>query len=189
ATESFDKYEYSKTKLESEKFFWQVLCDNYLEIIKDRLYNQDKYSKEDVESVKYSLYTAVIDVLKLMAPVMPYVTEAIYQMYFKQREGEKSIHIDSWPEYNAKHVDENSEKAGDMLVDISTVVRKVKSEKALALKTEVKKLTIKCKPEEKKLIEFVLDDLKAVTKSLEVEFGDDTDIVSEEFKIGVKVGL
>ncbi|MBU0535901.1 MAG: valine--tRNA ligase, partial [Nanoarchaeota archaeon] len=39
ATESFDKYEYSKTKLESEKFFWQVLCDNYLEIIKDRLYN------------------------------------------------------------------------------------------------------------------------------------------------------
>ncbi|MFC1754019.1 valine--tRNA ligase [Thermoproteota archaeon] len=189
ATESFDRYEYSKNKLETEKFFWHVLCDNYLEIIKDRLYNQDKYSKDEIESVKYTLYTAVLNVLKLMAPIMPYITESIYGLYFKEREGAKSIHIDSWPEYNEKQVSEDAEKAGDLLVDIATVVRKTKSEKEVALKTEVKKLTIKCKPDEKKLIESVVKDLKAVTKANEVEFGKDTDTVSEEFEIGVKVEI
>ncbi len=186
-TESFDRYEYSKNKLEAEKFFWHVLCDNYLEMIKERLYNPERYGSEDIESVKYALYTAVLGVLKLMAPIMPYITEAVYQLYFRDKEGERSIHLAKWPEYDGKLVDEKAEKAGDLLVDIASAVRKVKSEKNIALKTVVQKLTLKCTAEQKKLIESVKDDLMAVTKSLEVEFGDKTDITTEEFGIGVKV--
>ncbi len=189
STDNFDKYEYSKTKLETEKFFWHTLCDDYLEIIKDRLYNPEKYSKEDIESVKYTLYTAVLDVLKLMAPIMPYITEAIYQMYFKEREGEKSIHLAAWPVPESEHEDEGAEKAGDLLVDIVSAVRRFKSDNEVALKTDVKKLTIKCKDDEKKLIETVIDDLKAVTKAEKVEFGDRKDLVSEKFEIGLGVEL
>jgi valyl-tRNA synthetase len=68
-------------------------------------------------------------------------------------------------------------------------VRKTKSEKAVALKTDVNKLTIKCKPEEKKLIEMVMDDLKAVTKAKEVEFGSKTDMESEDFNIGIGIDM
>jgi valyl-tRNA synthetase len=186
-TEYFDRYEYSKTRSEAEKFFWQSLCDNYLEIIKDRIYNPGNYSKEEVESVKFTLYTSLLCVLKMMAPIMPYVTEAVYQLYFADIEGEKSVHISKWPEHDKSFVDEEAEKAGDLLVDVSSAVRKVKSEQKLALKTEVKKLTIKCDNDQKKLIEIVIDDLKAVTKAKEVVFGKDADKTTEAFNIGISV--
>jgi len=169
-TEYFDNYEYSKTKMEAEKFFWQVLCDNYLEIIKDRIYNPSKYSKDDIESAKFTLYTSLLGVLKLMAPIMPYITESVYQLHFAKLEGVKSIHLSSWPEYDKDLVDEKAEKAGDLLVDVLAVARKEKSTKQVSLKTPVR-LTIEAKADDKKLLELVLDDLKAAANAQDIKFG------------------
>ncbi|PIN85995.1 valine--tRNA ligase [Candidatus Woesearchaeota archaeon CG10_big_fil_rev_8_21_14_0_10_44_13] len=169
-TEYFDGYEYSKTKAEAEKFFWQILCDNYLEIIKDRIYNPARYSKEDIESAKFTLYTSLLGVLKLMAPIMPYITESIYHLHFAKLEGVKSIHVSKWPEPDPGLIDGKAEKAGDLLVDILAVVRKEKSAKQVSLKTPVK-LTIDIKAEDRKLLEIVLDDLKAASNAQEITFG------------------
>ena len=69
----------------------------------------------------------------------------------------------------AEIMDEDAEKAGDLLVGVLTAVRKHKSEKQVSLKTPVK-LTIDAKPEDKKLLETVLDDLKAAANA-EISFG------------------
>ncbi|MBU3941956.1 MAG: class I tRNA ligase family protein, partial [Nanoarchaeota archaeon] len=84
---------------ETEKFFWQQFCDNYLEIVKDRLYNKENYSKEAVDSAHYTLYNITLAILKLMAPIMPHITEEIYHLYFAEIEGLKSIHGSDWPKY------------------------------------------------------------------------------------------
>lgn len=88
----FDNYEYSKAKDEMDNFFWHYFCDNYLEFVKHRLYSEkpDKLAKQ-------TLYRALFDILKMYAPLLPFITEELYQQYFRQFEKEKSIHISSFP--------------------------------------------------------------------------------------------
>jgi len=180
STEFFNNYEYSHTKLETDKFFWQKFCDNYLEIIKDRLYNPGKRGKEARVSAQYSLYHTLLTIIKLMAPIMPFITEEIYQLHYRkyemsetQRVSEyarkskisdkaKSIHLTKWPDINM--VDEHAEHVGDFVVKVVEFVRKQKSEKQLSLKTPVKKLIIKSKVEEKDF-DNVEADIKAATNT------------------------
>ena len=82
STDTFEKYEYSRTKFETEQFFWSVFCDNYLEISKDRLYNPEERGVEPRQSGQYATYETLNAVLKMFAPIMPHVTEEIYQLYF-----------------------------------------------------------------------------------------------------------
>lgn len=110
STESFDKYEYSKTKQSVETFFWQQFCDNYMEIIKDRIYNPQTRGEQAKKAAQHCLYTTTLAILKMLAPIMPYITEATYQLYFAEKEGNKSIHKSAWPEYDEKLVDEEAEK-------------------------------------------------------------------------------
>jgi valyl-tRNA synthetase len=85
-TNAFEAYEYSRAKSEADNFFWNF-CDNYLEIVKDRVYNG---TDEEKESAFYVLYTSLFTILKLMAPFIPFVTEEIYQKYFRNKEGIKT---------------------------------------------------------------------------------------------------
>ena len=70
-----DKYEYSKAKETLDKFFWRDFCDNYLEIIKPRVYNPE--SSQKLKSAQFTLYTSLLSILKLYAPFMPFITEKI----------------------------------------------------------------------------------------------------------------
>jgi len=167
STKNFDKYEYSHTKLATETFFWHTFCDNYLEIIKDRLYNPDKRGKEARLSAQYTLYNVLLSVLKLMAPITPFITEELYQHYFKKHEKAKSIHLTEWPSF--KMEDEEAEKVGDLFVYVLQHVRRAKSEQNLSLKKPVKKILAKGKI---KLVDFnkVKDDLLATTNAQDIHF-------------------
>ena len=167
-TESFENYEYSKTKLEVENFFWHTFCDNYLEIIKDRIYNPDKRGKNARRSAQYALYTTLLTVLKLIAPITPFITEEIYQMDFIKREKVKSIHLCSWPQYDKNIIDNKSEKVGDLFIDIITDVRQFKTKNKKSLKEEI---ILTLDKNDKKLLEPVLDDLKATVNAKEIKFG------------------
>jgi valyl-tRNA synthetase len=184
STESFENYEYSKTKLETEKFFWQTVCDNYLEIIKDRLYNPDKRGKEQRKSAQYGLYTAILNCLKLMAPITPHFTEEVYHLYFADKEKNKSIHVSEWPGYDKKLKDDRIEKSGDMAIGIISAARKHKGDKNISLGNEVKELVIKAK--DKGLLDLFLDDIKATTRAKEIKFEGKADI---EVEPGLKIGI
>jgi valyl-tRNA synthetase len=161
ATEFFDGNEYSRAKLETSNFFWQVFCTHYLEIVKDRIYNPDKRGKDARKSAQYALYTALLAQLKLFAPVIVFVTDEIYLKYYADKEKKKSIHVSLWPEYDQKMVDEEIEKAGDIVFDIVAAVRKYKSEKQMSLKAELKAIVL-----DKEVIEKIKDaedDIKSAT--------------------------
>ncbi len=185
STDTFEEYEYAKTKMNVEKFFWHTLCDNYLEIIKDRIYNVEKRGKKARESAQFTLYTSVLTCLKLLAPIMPYVTEGVYQQYFSKKEKCDSIHISKWPESDVKLIDEDVEKVGDLMVDVVAAVRKMKSDAKVSLKTEIEVLSITCSSDEKKMLESVKDDLIATTKAKIIsykvgKFNIEIDLVEEK---------
>ena len=165
-TEYFENYEYSKAKTEVDQFFWHILCDNYLEIIKDRLYNE-KRTKEEKESAKYTLYIVLRNVLKLFAPIMPFITEEIYQDYFKENEKNESIHLSQWPEISkVDKIDNKIIPLGDEFVEVLTQVRQTKAKAGKSLKEIVKILTVNGNK-----LKDVEIDLKAVTKAEKIVYG------------------
>lgn len=179
STETFERYEYAKTKLEVEKFFWHTFCDNYLEIVKDRMYNAEKRGVEAKESAQFGLYTCLLSILKLMAPIMPYITEEIYQNSFRKNEKAKSIHLSSWPVFSMK--DEGAEKTGDFFISVLDAVRKEKTQRKLSLKAQVKLLDLKG-PISEEQFEDIKDDLMAASGAESVKFSSEG-----EFSISIMI--
>lgn len=172
-TEQFEQYEYAKARLATEHFFWHTFCDYYLELVKDRLYQPEKYEqgKDKKQSAQFVLYQVFLGTLKLCAPIMPHIAEELYQQYYAKKEGCKSIHLSQWPQVNNDFVDSPAGLAGDLLCDILARIRKFKSENSRSLKSPVKKLIIEASPEHRHSIELVLSDLKAAAIVDTIEFG------------------
>ena len=168
-TKYFDNYEYSKTKSDVEAFFWQNICDFYLEIAKDRLYNPDKRGEMQRKSAQHTLYNLILTTIKMLAPIMPHITEEIYQKYFKKNEKAESIHVSEWPSVDKKLIDENAELIGDVVDFAVERVRRAKSEQNVSLKEPIKKLVIEAKIDEEGF-EKIKEDLKGVTHAEEIGF-------------------
>ncbi|MAF36444.1 valine--tRNA ligase [archaeon] len=165
ATEQFTQYEYAQARLGVDMFFRQTFCDDYLEIVKDRVYNSDRRGVAEANSGRYTLYHSLLSCLKMIAPIMPHVTEEIYQAYYKKHEKNKSIHITDWPKELT--VDKTYEKKGDRAIEIIHKVRKFKTDKQVSMKAPVI-LTLDQK--DKTLLKDFIEDLKAVTSAQEVKF-------------------
>lgn len=185
-TEAFDVYEYSKVKQETEAFFWKIFCDNYLEIAKDRLYNSSNYSHEAVLSAKYTLHEGLLSLLKLMAPIMPYVTEEIYDMHFRRIENKESIHVSAWPIYNNELVNDKIESLGDIIVSIISEIRKYKSQNNMSMVAPVKRLIIECSDKTRKNIELMIDIIATTVKVQDIEFGAGEIEIVENLKIRIE---
>lgn len=187
-TVNFEAYEYSRIKAEVENFLWHTYCDYYLEIVKDRLYNAEKRGREARKGAQYVMYTALSDTLKMMAPIMPYICEEIYQLGFKEKD--KSIHLSSWPEYKDKLIDEKSEQIGDLGIEIIDLARKFKSEQKVSLKEEIKELVlVSTEKQFKKQISLMEEDLKAVLNAKSILFEGQTTMISEKFKFKIGISL
>jgi len=142
---SYDSYfktnEYSLALNSVEQFFWNDFCDNYLEIIKDQLFNPDLYDAKEVEATRYTLYTVGLRILQLYAPYLPFVTETIYQQLYKKSVGKGSLHQTRFEEIHTASYGSSAHTMQQILQIISTV-RKLKTEQQLSLKTDLNKLTI-----------------------------------------------
>jgi valyl-tRNA synthetase len=165
-TENFEKYEYSKVKSDIENFFWKDFADNYVEIVKNRVYGKEG---EEKNSALYTLYTSFLTILKLFAPLIPFITEEIYQNHYKHNEKEISLHVSSWPEQIKVEKKKNDNEIYNSLLETISFVRQKKSEAKKSMKAQII-LTIEKK--NKKLLSEVLDDLKAVTGSIKIEEGN-----------------
>jgi len=125
-TEQMDVFDYSQAMKEIEYFLWHELADHYVEMIKGSFYN-----KENVDSIRYTLYTIGLGTLKLFAPFFPHITEEIYWDLFKEYEDDKSIHVSPWPKPIL--IDEEKELAGETVKSYIAQVRAWKSEQGWAL--------------------------------------------------------
>ncbi len=166
ATESFNSYNYSKALLETQKFFWQTLADNYLEIVKFRVYNG---TKEEKASAFYTLYHSLSTILKLMAPITPFITEHIYQEHFKKHEESPSIHLSDWPKEIGISEHKHDEKLWTTLVEILSKVRQAKTEAKQSMKAPIA-LTIK--KDDYEVLKNILPDLKEVVSASQISSGN-----------------
>jgi len=166
----FEAYEYSKAKQEAENFFYKVFTDNYLEIVKKRIY---RGRGEEKLSAQYALYNGLLSIIKIIAPIMPFITEEIYQTYYRKHEKDKSIHISKWPKVSITQYDnaKTDYVFWDTFVDIVTKVRQEKTKAKKPMNSEI----ILHMPEINSMIlreeSGILKDLKNVTNAKEIKTG------------------
>lgn len=140
ATKLLNEYEIGSARHQIDDLFWKDLCDNYIEFIKERLYQPDIHGEEERRSGQYGLYYALLNILKLYAVYVPHITEYIYQEFFKQYENEKSIHLLLWEKPNG--IDTELLEFGEILKSSIAEMRKFKSENNLSLRAEIETMNI-----------------------------------------------
>jgi valyl-tRNA synthetase len=92
--ENLDKYELGIAAQKIYDFIWDTYCDWYIELSKPRLYGDDEAAKENVQRV---LLYVLVDILKLLHPFMPFITEEIWQAL--PHEGEVLM-LEKYPMYD-----------------------------------------------------------------------------------------
>ena len=103
-------------------FIWDVFCDWYIEIAKIRLQGDDKKAKDTAISV---LVYVLTDILKLLHPFMPFITEEIYQAIPHDCE---SIMISRWVEFDDGLAFENEETEMERIMKSIRAIRNRRSE-------------------------------------------------------------
>ena len=166
ATASFERYDYPAALDATERFFWNTFCDNYLEWVKGRLYDG---SGTERQSAQLALAHTLETILKLLAPIMPHITEEIYQQLFAPASGARSIHTSAWPAANAALRDPAAERLGAALLAITAAARRFKSAQQLGLGAPLARLSIAAGELAAPLAACAAD-IRSVTRAAALEF-------------------
>jgi len=150
-----DDYEIGLALNTLEKFFWNF-CDNYIEIVKHRLYRPEEFGDVPRYSGQKTVYTLLYKLLQDFSIFFPFITEEIYQELYKDN---KSIHLTLIKPLEFDYSKEV--KNGDLLVDIISQARGEKSNNNLSLKTPIRNLELSLNSDLKEAVELSIKDFKA----------------------------
>jgi len=121
--ECYDKFEFHSLYHEIHNFCAVDLSSFYLDIIKDRLYTAFADSEER-RAAQTVLYQIINDLVKLIAPVLSFTAEEIWQYLREIVKGEESVFLTPWPEVNENYRDRNLEKKWENILKIRKDVLK-----------------------------------------------------------------
>ncbi|HJL19926.1 MAG TPA: valine--tRNA ligase [Sandaracinaceae bacterium LLY-WYZ-13_1] len=96
ASAAFDEFEFAKAMMATEQFFWASFTDTFLELTKARA-RGDFGGPADQGSAVAALRLGLNVLLRLFAPVLPYITEEVWSWVFAEETGQPSIHAAPWP--------------------------------------------------------------------------------------------
>jgi valyl-tRNA synthetase len=118
-------------------FFWGELCDWYLELIKPRLNFEEGADKSTANAACASLVNLFDASLRLLHPVMPFITEEIWQAMHEGRAPLKSIALAAYPQPDQSQVDLQAETEMAILQDLIVNVRNIRAELKVEPKVKV----------------------------------------------------
>ncbi|MGI8767671.1 MAG: valine--tRNA ligase [Propionibacteriaceae bacterium] len=153
ATAAFDGFDYTGALEATGKFFWQF-CDDYVELVKERSYGAQ--GDGPAASARAALAVSLDVLLRLFAPIMPFVTEEVWSWW---KDG--SIHHASWP------TTDDVDLAGDpaVLTEVAAALialRGAKSNAKVSMKTEVTRVALAGHRESLDRLKLVETNLRAV---------------------------
>jgi len=163
-TDNLDKFEiceYTKTIYD---FFWDKFCDWYLELVKPRLLSNNI---KTIMSARFTLVKILVGCLKLFHPVIPFITEEIYQ-YFKslipEEKNNISIMLSNWEVYDNSFESIEAKNEIEFLINLIKEIRAIRTEFNVVPKSFID-IVVNTDDEKKKLIiDKYLSNLKFMTK-------------------------
>ncbi|AEH06325.1 valine--tRNA ligase [Methanothermococcus okinawensis] len=136
-SEDLNNYKFN-TIVDIQKFVWHELCDNYIEMVKYRLYNKENTEKAKISkfNAQYTLYTVITNTLKLMAPFAPHFADVVGYIYKVD-----NLHT-SWCVVDENLISEENEYIGELAKNTVASIRRYKSNKGMPLNTELRNVEI-----------------------------------------------
>ena len=132
--EHMENYRFGDALKAIRSFAWYEYADNYLEIVKNRLYSGNENEKK---AAKYVLYKTMDVLCRLIAPITPFLAEECWSRF---KEG--SVHLQSYPKPDEGLIDEEAERKGEIIKEIVAAIRRFKHDKGMALNAPLKNVLL-----------------------------------------------
>lgn len=160
ATRAYESYDHARALEVTEAFFW-TFCDDYLELVKERAYNQ---ADSGQASAALALRLALSTLLRLLAPVLAFAAEESWS-WFEQG----SVHTAAWPEPLGIDGDPRVlSVVGEALV----AVRRAKTEAKASQKTPVERAVLAGPTDVVAALRSAEGDLRAVGRIAEIAYAE-----------------
>jgi len=169
-TKSLEDFHFNEAVDQLYSFFWREFCDWYLELIKPRLYGEDQEAKKIALSI--GIY-AVRNIVKLLHPIIPFITEEIWHSV--KLDEEPDIMISTWPDFDKKYFDEKSEEQLNFIQQLIGTIRNIRGE-----------MNVPPSKKAKVLIKSANSKLDQLIKENEVYFASLAKVVSIELNKNLK---
>ncbi len=134
--ESYGKYDFNRPAQQLRSFLWDTFASNYVELIKNRAYNEDgKFSGEESDSAKWTLHYLLERLLTLFYPIIPQATSLIAES--------KDIDLlrSQWPKVKKTEFESDS-KMVETIMAFNSLVWKKKKEEGVSLKDKIEGIKI-----------------------------------------------
>ena len=177
ATANLDRYEFGIAKGDIERFFWGDLCDNYLEMIKARLYEADAPGRAAAQA---GLHDVLLTVLRLLTPYTPHVAEVIYQDLFRPTADAPFLASASWPHAQDPADPIAAEADGAAALAVVTAVRRWRTEAKLGVGKPLKDVRVRAAPAVAERFDGVREAVQAAARLLDVTLATDEDLPAGE---------
>ncbi|MFH0949107.1 MAG: valine--tRNA ligase [Candidatus Aenigmatarchaeota archaeon] len=164
AEKSYEKYDFHKPATNMRHFLWETFASHYLELVKCRAYNHEgKFSASEQSSAVFTLYHCLNNMLKLMAPIVPFITQKLYDDIWK-----KNIHNESFPKLLGR---KKMMFTTEDISNLNSLIWKEKKERGLSLRAEVSEAML---PKKFKAIE---KDIAACHNIKKISYGKNLSVV------------
>jgi valyl-tRNA synthetase len=134
ATAAFDSFDYARALERTERFFWSF-CDDYVELVKGRAYGG--VGPAAAASAAIALRGALSTLLRMFAPIMPFVTEEVWSWFESG-----SVHRAPWPDASPLRFVGADPLVFEVAADVLAAVRKAKSEARRSLRTPAERVVV-----------------------------------------------
>ncbi|MHB9155370.1 MAG: valine--tRNA ligase [Endomicrobiales bacterium] len=172
ATRALERYDMDQAARIIYDFFWSRYCDWYIEMAKIRISGTDEQARKVVLSV---LMEVLSGSLRMLHPVMPFITEEIWQSqknYLRHAAHSKSIMNAPWPEIDESKIDEPVRGQMKLIQDVVTALRTVRSEMNVPPGKNINVIMNFTPQARKDVIEKNLHYIRALAKLETVETGE-----------------
>ncbi len=199
-TDALESFEPDRAARAFEGFV-EYLSNWYVRRSRRRFWKSGLVSENGADDDKLcayaTLYECLVTLTKLLAPVMPFVTEAIYQNLVRSTgNGHESVHLEDYPQADASKVDQELSDATRLAMRLSSMGRAARSKSGLKVRQPLEKALIKLRsPDEARLLAHVAPQVQDELNVKEIaSIEDETEVVNVEVRpnmpiLGPKYGM
>ncbi|MDO5755444.1 MAG: valine--tRNA ligase [Tissierellia bacterium] len=167
--ENLDRYEIGLAAEKIYNFIWSEFCDWYIEMVKPRLYQDDV---DELARTQSTLVYVLNNILKMLHPFMPFITEEIYQIMPNKKD---MLIVEQWPEYDEKLNFEEDEKKINLLIKAVSAIRNARAEMDISPKKKAELIFVTEDEKIQSALEELEDDFKTLASTKMIRFTDSFD--------------
>ena len=137
--EQYPNYDFHNPAVSIRHFIWETFASHYIELVKNRAYNQNKeFTSAQQNAATFTLNYVMDALLKMLAPILPLLTYRVYKELHN-----KDIHFEEF--VKSWKIHEDTQLTKEDIVELNSFIWKSKKDNGKSLKDEVKKLVISSK--------------------------------------------